>query len=424
MKKTLTVLRHELATTLGRRSFLFMAFGVPLLAILIFAGITIVKRESTGSDDATSSQQAPQLAVEGYVDQSGLIDAIPESIPPGHLLAYAGEEQAKQALATGEIAAYYVIPEDYVERGELLYVYPDTTSLTSDGQEWLILRALLTNLLGGKDELAEWVWNPMDLESTNLTPEPQPGTEGDCSRPGSDCESSPLLSYLPAAMVILLFMSLMINANLLSESVSTEKENQTIEILMLSITPRQMLAGKIIGLGIAGLLQTIAWVGTVFFLINTGGQTLNLPPGFTLPVSILAWALVFFLLGFAMYASLMAGVGALASKLKEASQASFLVLAPLLAGYMVGLLAPIAGASQGALPITLSLFPLTAPVVMIMRLTEGSVPLWQLLLSAGLMVVTTYFIVRAVAAMFRAQHLLSGQPFSVKRYFGALLGRV
>ncbi len=414
MKKTWTVLRHELATTLGRRSFLFMAFGIPLLAILIFAGITVLKSEPSGSGDAAPSQQTPQLAVEGYVDQSGLIDAVPDSIPPGHLLSYANEEQAKRALAAGEIAAYYVIPKDYVARGELFYVYPDTTSLTSDGQEWLILRTLLTNLLDGNNEVAEWVWNPMNLESINLTPETQPIDPS---------ESSPVKPYLPAAMVLLLFTSLMINANLLSESVSSEKENRTIEILMLSITPRQMLAGKIIGLGIAGLLQTTAWIGTVVLLINSGGQALNLPPGFTVPVSILAWALVFFLLGFAMYASLLAGVGALASKLKEASQASFLVLAPLLAGYMIGLLAPLAEATQGALPVALSLFPLTAPVVMIMRLTDGSVPLWQLLLSAGLMVCTTYFIVRAVAAMFRAQHLLSGQPFSVKRYFGALLGR-
>ncbi len=414
MKKTWTVLRHELATTLGRRSFLFMAFGIPLLAILIFAGITVLKSEPSGSGDAAPSQQTPQLAVEGYVDQSGLIDAVPDSIPPSHLLSYANEEQAKRALAAGEIAAYYVIPKDYVARGELFYVYPDTTSLTSDGQEWLILRTLLTNLLDGNNEVAEWVWNPMNLESINLTPETQPIDPS---------ESSPVKPYLPAAMVLLLFTSLMINANLLSESVSSEKENRTIEILMLSITPRQMLAGKIIGLGIAGLLQTTAWIGTVVLLINSGGQALNLPPGFTVPVSILAWALVFFLLGFAMYASLLAGVGALASKLKEASQASFLVLAPLLAGYMIGLLAPLAEATQGALPVALSLFPLTAPVVMIMRLTDGSVPLWQLLLSAGLMVCTTYFIVRAVAAMFRAQHLLSGQPFSVKRYFGALLGR-
>jgi ABC-2 type transport system permease protein len=410
MNKTVLILRHELTTTLRRPSFLLVAFGIPLLAILIVAGITIVNRGSKGNGDATSDAQSFELEVEGYVDPSGLIDVIPDSIPPGHLLAYADEGQAQQALASGEIAAYYVIPEDYVERGELFYVYPDTRSLTSDGQEWLILRALLANLVGGDDRLAEWVWSPMDLEVTSLTPEPKRDAG----------QSSLLLRFFPALVVALFYASFMINSNLLSESVSSEKENRTIEVLMLSVTPQQLLAGKIVGLGIAGLLHTIAWVGTIFVVMNTSGQTLHLPEGFTFPVSVVAWGLMFFLLGFAMYASLMAGVGALTSRLKEASQASFMVLMPLVAGYLVGFLAPLAGASQEALPVALSLFPLTAPVVMVMRLTDGSVPLWQLLLSVGLMAVTAYAIIRAVAAMFHAQNLLSGQPFSVSRFFAAL----
>jgi ABC-2 type transport system permease protein len=224
-------------------------------------------------------------------------------------------------------------------------------------------------------------------------------------------------------MVILLYMSFMINANLLAESVSSEKENRTIEILMVSISPRQMLIGKIVALGAAGLVQIIVWVGTALILINLGGQTLALPEGFTIPASILVWGVVFYLLGYAVYGSLMAGVGALTSRMKDASQASFLILSPLMVGYMIGLLAPLAEETQGLLPVVLSMFPLTAPVLMMMRLTDGSVPLWQLLLSAALMLATAYLIVRAVAAMFHAQNLLSGQPFSPKRFFRALLGR-
>jgi ABC-2 type transport system permease protein len=425
MNKTLLVLRHELIKTLRRPSFLLVAFGIPLLAILIFAGVRIVKGGSTGSGDATSNTGTFELEVEGYVDQSGLISVIPQDIPADHLVAYVDEEQARQALESGEIAAYYLIPEDYVETGEIFYVYPDTAPLTSDGQAWLMRRTLLLNLLGGDAKLANRVWDPMNLGVTNLAPEPQHDryADEDCSRPGFACESSPLVRYLPGIMVALFYASFMINSNLLFENVSSEKENRTIEILMLSISPRQMLAGKIIGLGIAGLLHTIAWVGTVFILLSIGGQTLNLPEEFTFPASILVWGLVFFLLGFAVYASLMAGAGVLASKLKEASQATFVILSPLMAGYLVGFLAPIAEASQGALPTALSLFPLTAPVVMMMRLTVGGVPAWQLLLSAGLMLVTAYVIVRAVAAMFHAQNLLSGQSFSVKRFFSALLGR-
>jgi ABC-2 type transport system permease protein len=411
MNKTLLVLRHELTTTFRRRSFLIMALGLPLLAIVVFAVLTFLRSDADGSASSSPTPDRPEIEVEGYVDQSGLIRTIPDAIPLDHLLAYADEDQAKLALASGEIAAYYVIPTDYVETGELFYVYPDTTPLLSDGQEWVIFRTLLENLVGDA-KLAEMVWDPIHLEWTSLAAE-QPAAG----------ESNEVAQFIPAVMVILLYVSFMINANLLAESVSGEKENRTMEILMVSISPRQMLIGKIVALGTAGLVQIIVWVGTALVLINLGGQTFALPEGFTIPASVLVWGVVFYLLGYAVYGSLMAGVGALTSRMKDASSASFLILSPLMVGYMIGLLAPLAEETQGLLPVVLSMFPLTAPVLMIMRLTDGTVPLWQLLLSAALMLGTAYLIVRAVTAMFHAQNLLSGQPFSVKRFFRALLGR-
>jgi ABC-2 type transport system permease protein len=256
------------------------------------------------------------------------------------------------------------------------------------------------------------LWDPIRLEWTSLAVEVQPGGE-----------SSESAQFVPALMVILLYVSFMMNANLLSESVSGEKENRTMEILMVSISPRQMLVGKIVALGVAGLIQVIVWIGTVVVLINLGGQTFALPSGFSVPPSILMWGVVFYLLGYAVYGSLMAGVGALTPRMKEAGQASFLVLSPLMIGYLIGLIAPLAEETTGLLPVALSIFPLTAPVLMMMRLADGTVPLWQLLLSAVLMLGTAYLIIRAVAAMFHAQNLLSGQPFSVKHFFRALAGR-
>jgi ABC-2 type transport system permease protein len=105
---------------------------------------------------------------------------------------------------------------------------------------------------------------------------------------------------------------------------------------------------------------------------------------------------------------------------KDVGQATYVTLIPLMVGYLVGLLASATEAAQGLRPTVLSLFPLTAPVVMVMRLAAGAVPAWQLLLSIGLMVAAAYLILRAVAAMFRAQYLLSGQPFSIRRFFAAL----
>ena len=299
-----------------------------------------------------------------------------------------------------------------MQRGELYYVYPDSKPLLSDGQEWVILRALVENLVDDP-ELASIVWDPIHLEWTSLATGAQPG----------DFESNEAAQFIPAVMVILLYVSFMMSANLLSENVSSEKENRTMEILMVSISPRQMLVGKVAALGAAGLVQIIVWVGTAYLIINLGGTTLALPEGFSIPASILFWGVVFYLLGYAVYGSLMAGVGALTPRLKEAGQASFIVLSPLMIGYLVGLLAPMAGETEAVLPVVLSIFPLTAPVLMMMRLTDGSVPLWQLLLTAALMLGTAYLIIRAVAAMFHAQNLLSGQPFSPRRFLRALLGR-
>ena len=409
MNKTMLILRHEFVTTLRRRSFLLLAFGVPVVLIVVLAGVSLLGRDSGGAGGAPTGPQTSGSAVEGYVDESGLIQAVPRAVPASRLLAFGDEAQAQAALAAGRISAYYLIPADYVERGELFYVYPDSRPLTADGEEWKMVTTLFVNLVGGDEALAEGVWNAVDLEVFDLGAAPQPG-QG----------SNTWARLFPALIAVLFFAAFMISATLLSESVASEKENRTIEVLMLSVNPVQILAGKVMGLGTAALLQTSAWLGAVFIGLRIAGQRLDLPAESPFPPSLLAWGLVFFLLGFALYATLMAGAGALVSRLKEVNQVTYLILSPLMVGYMVGIMAPLADASQRALPVVLSLFPPTAPVVMMMRLSAGPVPLWHLLVSAGLLAVTGVLVLRAVAALFRAQYLLSGQPLSVGRLFAAL----
>jgi ABC-2 type transport system permease protein len=156
--------------------------------------------------------------------------------------------------------------------------------------------------------------------------------------------------------------------------------------------------------------------------LRVGGGTLNLPIEFSLPIGLLFGWLVFFLLGYALYASLMAGVGALAPNLKEANQAVGLIMLPMAIGYMLSILPPTIELPHAGLALVLSLFPLTAPFAMVMRLVIGDVPVWQVLLSAGLLVLSIVIVVRGVASAFRAQSLLSGQPFTVKRFITTMFG--
>jgi ABC-2 type transport system permease protein len=338
-----------------------------------------------------------------------LIRAIPEAIPKDALRAYPDEAAAKRALNAGEIKAYYLIPPDYLTTGNLVYVRPDFSPLSAFGQAGVMQWVLQVNLLGGDVQWTNRVLNPLNLNVTLL----QPASSRD--------QNNPLTFFIPYAVTFLYYIIILMSASLLLNSLTKEKENRVIEILMSTITPHQMLTGKIVGLGVVGLIQAAIWVGTSFVILRLSGRAFTLPASFQLPASFLFWGMVFFLLGYAVYASLMAAVGALVPNLREASQATFVVILPLLVPML--LISVLIQEPDGALAVSLSLFPLTAPVAMMTRLAATSVPLWQTILSAVLLTVSAILILRAVASMFRAQTLLSGQPFSLKLLFGALLGR-
>ena len=412
MKKTLLVLRYEVIIAVTRKSFMFMAFGIPLIAVLIFLGASVVQSgafDSSGTGGETGDSDQPELQVEGYVDHSGLIKAIHESVPDGILVAYPDEASARQALNDGEIAAYYVIPANYVESGELIYINPDYNWTASKEQSWVMRQTLTANLLGNEPERIQRFRNVMDVEVKALAPSQKRDLD------------NPMTFALPYGTMMIFYFVIMMSSSLLLNSVTVEKQNRVMEILMLSVKPRQLLSGKIIGLGVVGLLQTLIWFATGYTLLRLGGRTFDLPPGFELPPSILVWGIVFFLLGYAVYASLMAALGALVPNLKEGSQATILVIWPTIIPML--LMVFLIQQPHGALATGLSLFPLTAPMTMMLRLAAGGVPLWHLLLAVGLLLITVYIILRAVASVFRAQYLLSGQTFSVKRFVGALLGR-
>jgi len=179
-----------------------------------------------------------------------------------------------------------------------------------------------------------------------------------------------------------------------------------------------MLTGKALGLGLLGVAQTAVWVSTGWALLRFSGTHLDMPAGFAPSPAIIGWGILFFVGGYAVYASLMAGLGALAASPSQASQATFLVIWPLVLSLMF--IAPMIEAPHGALATAFSLFPLSAPSTMMLRLMSGGVPWWQPPLAAGLLCLTALWVMRAVARLFRAQLLLTGQEITPKRLYRAL----
>jgi ABC-2 type transport system permease protein len=410
MNKTLLILRNEIVTTVTRRSFLLIAVGVPLLIMLVTLLIWFVKRpEAVATGDSTSRPQTAQ--VEGYVDHSGIIKQLPPDVSPSKLLHYDDEQAANRGLDQGTIEAYYVVPSDYVATGKLFYVHPKASLTTNPTTVWVIQWTLLVNMLGGDAERAAHIWNPMLLKATALAP--------DVARSRSEGEG---LFMLPYIVVFAFYIVVLMAGGLLRNSMGDERKNRVQEILLTCANPIQFLAGKIAALGIVGLLQMLLWASIGYVSLRIMGQTDILPADFRLPPAIIAWTAIFFLLGYAVYGSLLGGLGALTGpNTPGSSSADFVVIWPTVIPLV--LWGPIVDYPSSALAIVLSLFPLTSPIAMLMRLIMGGVPAWQLALSIALLIATAYLVVRGVAATFRAQNLLTGQPFSLRGYVAMMLGR-
>ena len=409
MSKTSTVFWNELIRTISRPSF--------IISLLIFPVImTVVIFITSNQDNPASSSAITALTgntgelLEGYVDLSGLIKALPPEVVEGELSAFPDINHASQALTAGDIDAYYVVPEDYMLFGKISYVRADYNPLSGLENSIMFQDVLEFNLLGQDLKIANRFWNPIRTDEIAL----EESTNRDATNP---------MSYmLPYFVGLILYVVIISSASLLLNNISTEKENRVIEMLLASTSPKAIMNGKILALGVVGLLQTIFWAGTGLIILNLSSQNTFLLESLYLPPMLILWVILYFILGYAIYASLMAGVGALASGMKEASQVTTLVVMPLLIPLILS--PSFAMTPDNAFSVALSIIPFTAPVSMITRLTAGSVPAWQLILSLGLMLATAVLISRAVAGLFRAQTMLTGQNFNVRLFVKALIGRV
>ena len=410
MNKTWLFARTEFRTSLSRKTFMLFAFGLPILMGFIALGFAFIKGDDEGPETADVLVESAEPTDVGYVDPGQHIQSFPENIPTDWLKSYPDQDAALIALEAGDIRGYYLIPENYVAEGELSLVkltHNPMDSSPTDTFEWI----LLYNMAGGDQALATSLWQPLDLTLTSIAP---PSEESE--------EETWITEMLPTLMTLILYMVIIMTASILINAVSDEKKNRVMEIILSSASSKQFITGKILAGGILGFLMILTWLG-VFWMVSTfGGTSLNIPVDFELPVNLLVWAVIYALLGYVMYGSLMAGLGALSPDVKDARGLSIMILLPLIFGYMLNIFIQIN--PDGPIAVIASLFPLTAPVTMIIRMTVTEVPLWQSLLAAVLMIATAFLIIRLVAHFFRAQILLSGQQPTFKRFYQILLGRV
>jgi ABC-2 type transport system permease protein len=224
---------------------------------------------------------------------------------------------------------------------------------------------------------------------------------------------------LPFVVTIAVMVPLFSGGSYLFQSLTKEKGNRVMEILLVSLRPRQLLTGKLLGLSALIVVQYAIWTAIASFaLAVTGRSAAQFLTGINLSASEALLALPYALGGFGLYAALMAGIGALAKDVESARGWIFVLTLPMMAPMY--LWTSIVNAPFGPLALVLSLFPYSAPVAMLMRMTSTAVPSWQLATSLVLLVLATVGTIWLMARLFRAQTLLSGEPLSLRRFWTAL----
>ena len=407
MNKTFIVFKQEIISTVMRKSFFITLFLIPLVGFLVT--IIIGQSQNNPSSNLISTIFTPKNEVElfGVVDQSNLIEYIPEEYQNIFTL-FPNQEESKNALNQQKIIGYYIIDKNYVENGKITLVKQDYDPLGED-QNWKLENILNERLLANYPKEFDRIQNPMNFDTEILS------TESDRD------PNSGLTFFIPYIVTMMFYIIILGSSSLMLNSITNEKTNRVMEILMTSINPSQMLTGKIVALGLVGLMQTVIWSVSGFLLLRLSGRTMDLASSFQLPISILFWGILFFIGGYTLYASLMAGLGAMVPNLKEASQATTILVIPMIIPLMF--MSAIIDKPNGLISLILSLFPLTSPVTMMTRLASGSVPFWQIILSLLLIFAFAYLVIRSVSNLFRAQTLLSGQEFKLKYFFNALRGK-
>lgn len=368
-----------------------MTFGFPFFFMLIMI-IPILLIGSSLTEDL----------VIGYVDNSHAFEfpaktvkSLPPMGPMGPknytvvFLPYSDIETARSDISSKKIDAYLVVPENFVETG-IIESYSIKKGLNIPEKE--ISESVVDGLLEDKVDstILARIRNPVTLKEFSIDE-------------AGEAKDGGIVIFelgLPFISGILLFISIFSASGYLLRGVVEEKESRVIEILLSSVTPVELLTGKILGLGALGLLQISIWIS-----IGTIGTIYALP--FVIKPVMLVLALVYFMLGFLMYASIMAGIGAVSGSMQESQQIMVVFTMTAISPLMFMQILITRPDSLG--PVFLSMFPLTSPVAMPARAAVADVPVYQIAISILVLSISIYFAVVVSARLFRAGLLMYGK---------------
>lgn len=425
MKKILAVVRREFVERVRTKAFLISTIMLPVFIVLmaVLPGLMMRGADRTSRVavvDASSEGLGQAVSEALLAEKLGNGPAAPARYSV-KVFPASGEQLA--SVRDGLIARTGFSKDSTADRWDGVLVLTDATlasgkldyygSNVGSLQAMSKLQRSVSNALAGvrlgksgvDAALVRRAMAPADMDTTKVS---------DGKLTGQSGQASFLIAYF---MGFILYISILIYGQQTMTSVIEEKTSRIMEVLTSSLTPFQMLLGKVLGVGLAGLTQMAIWGGSVFLvgsqrahlagMFHMSADAMQNVPIPSMAPGLLAVFLVYFALGFLLYGALYAAIGAMCNTIQETQQYAIFVTVFIMVGFFA--VFSLIKDPTGGLGVTMSYIPFFAPFTMPVRWSMTSVPPLQLALSLGLMVVALLACVWLAARIYRTGILMYGK---------------
>ncbi|MBL7136881.1 MAG: ABC transporter permease [Candidatus Marinimicrobia bacterium] len=399
MKNVLVVMRWEYLTRIRTKWFIISTIIMPLI---ILASMFIPTLIMTGPDTEVkviAIVDATQY-LGGIVDKTlGERYKLKDDTPKYQVVLLQDgnfdvlKKQASELLDSDVIYSYLVIHEDVMNSNEIKYYARNLGNFKDQEQ---ICRAV--NKVISRQRMLKANFDPEVISSLIREVDFKMLEVG---KEDEEKEGSEIISYLtPIIFVMMLFFAIFMSSQILLRSVMEERTNRLVEILLSSITPGELMSGKIIGLGLLGLTQLALYLIVGYFASSYKGIQIVTSANVIL-------FLIYFVLGYLLYASIFASIGTIFNSEHEAQQvSSFLsiicVIPIMLSSYVIA-------NPQSTTTTILSFIPVITPFFMILRIGVEIPPLWEIFGTIGVLILFVWLTMLAAGKIFKVAVLIYGK---------------
>jgi len=404
-KGTLCIIKRELRSRLFSRSFILMTLLIPIFLIGILAVQTFLAKyqgdEKYSIEIISEKPQVTGILKSEFIDndqvKNGTISTTYKTLDSAEFEKYL--VKIKTDILSKKISGVVFIPESALKDKEVRYysLNPNNISLFNK-LKGPINKVLVDNYFSGKElsnEEIEFARNDVDFTGFKVSEKSTFEKQG---------VGNIVLAFL---FTFLLYFSLILIGTMMMRSVVEEKNNRIVEVLLSSVSSKELLTGKILGMTITSLLQMTIWLLPVFFLIST--TWFMLPPEITLTIGIshLFYFLFNFLIALITYLGLYATVGAIFDNDQDAQSGQWPLMMLIMLPFFIAI--SMLSNPENSIARIASYIPFASLIVMPARMTILEVPLWQILLSSFINVIVMISLFPISGKIYRVGILSTGK---------------